>query len=165
MSAPQRTGFESLRFENYTNTTSRERVAHTLTGQREVGDPRGGGPEPKICSKLPENCMILKKNLGGLGVPGPGSARTLLCGMYLPSHPSFLSAVLLQINSINKILRERQIRRKARQAGGELIGFLLPAILYQSLCLTVLAQKNCMWSLAHFVAAFHTAHELVFNQN
>ncbi len=26
-------------------------------------DPKGG-PEPKICSKLPENCMILKTILG-----------------------------------------------------------------------------------------------------
>ncbi len=33
-----------------------------------------GGPEPKICSKLLENCMILKKSWGqgvGLGSQGP----------------------------------------------------------------------------------------------
>ena len=30
------------------------------------------GPEPKICSKLPENCMILRKSWGrGPGPPGP----------------------------------------------------------------------------------------------
>ena len=29
-----------------------------------------GGPEPKICSKLPENCMILKKSWGQ-GEPAP----------------------------------------------------------------------------------------------
>ncbi len=37
-------------------------------GPQRSFDPRGG-PEPKICSKLFENCIILKKILGQGGVP------------------------------------------------------------------------------------------------
>ncbi len=40
-------------------------------GQRSF-DPKGG-PEPKMCSKLPENCMSLKKSCGA-GPPGSAGA-------------------------------------------------------------------------------------------
>ncbi len=46
-----------------------------VRGVQRSFDPRGS-PEPKICSKLPENCMILNKSWGqgGPGPPRPGSA-------------------------------------------------------------------------------------------
>ena len=39
-----------------------------------------GGPEPEICSKLPESCMMLK-NTGGKGGPGSVSAATPFYGV------------------------------------------------------------------------------------
>ena len=61
------------------STGSLDRVAPVFWsgGQRRF-DPRGRGPEPKICSQLPVNCMILKKSelpvvrgIGGLAMQWP----------------------------------------------------------------------------------------------
>ncbi len=55
--------------------TSRRR-SRIWSGQPSSLEPKGGDPEPNICSKLgfslklPENCMILKKSWGQ-GGPGP----------------------------------------------------------------------------------------------